>query len=94
MMMLEDIGGLEPELISKLAGEYEKGIRDIFRKALQAAPSIIFFDEIDPLVPNVVPNIVQLMLFRVGFTDSYRNGGDGIAEECDHNCRDQQIGSA
>ena len=41
-----------PELISKMAGEYEKCIRDIFRKALQASPSIIFFDEIDALVPK------------------------------------------
>jgi transitional endoplasmic reticulum ATPase len=41
-----------PELLSKWVGESEKGIRDTFRKALQAAPCIIFFDEIDALLPT------------------------------------------
>jgi len=41
-----------PELLSKWVGESEKGIREIFRKARQASPSIIFFDEIDALVPK------------------------------------------
>jgi len=41
-----------PELMSKWVGESEKGIRDIFRKARQASPSIIFFDEIDALLPK------------------------------------------
>jgi transitional endoplasmic reticulum ATPase len=36
-----------PELISKWVGESEKGVREVFRKARQAAPCIIFFDEID-----------------------------------------------
>jgi len=36
-----------PELISKWVGESEKAIREIFRKARSAAPSIVFFDEID-----------------------------------------------
>ncbi len=41
-----------PELLSKWVGESEKGVREIFRKARQAAPCIIFFDEIDALVPK------------------------------------------
>jgi transitional endoplasmic reticulum ATPase len=40
-----------PELLSKWVGESEKGIREIFRKARQAAPAIIFFDEIDSIAP-------------------------------------------
>ena len=38
-----------PELISKWVGESERGIREIFRRARQAAPCIIFFDEIDSI---------------------------------------------
>ncbi|HTY51728.1 MAG TPA: AAA family ATPase, partial [Methanomicrobiales archaeon] len=41
-----------PELLSKWVGESEKGVREIFRKARQAAPSIIFLDELDSLVPR------------------------------------------
>lgn len=40
-----------PELLSKWVGESEKSLRDIFKKAKQAAPCIIFFDEIDSIVP-------------------------------------------
>jgi transitional endoplasmic reticulum ATPase len=40
-----------PSLLSKYVGESERGVREVFRKAKQAAPCIIFFDEIDALVP-------------------------------------------
>jgi transitional endoplasmic reticulum ATPase len=40
-----------PELLSKWVGESEKGVREIFRKARQAAPCIIFFDELDAIAP-------------------------------------------
>ena len=40
-----------PELISKWIGESEKGIREIFRRARQASPCIIFFDEVDSIAP-------------------------------------------
>ena len=41
-----------PEIISKWVGESEKGVREIFRKARMAAPTIIFFDEIDAIAPS------------------------------------------
>jgi transitional endoplasmic reticulum ATPase len=41
-----------PELLSKWVGESEKGVREVFKKARQAAPCIIFLDEIDALAPR------------------------------------------
>ncbi len=40
-----------PQILSKWVGESEKAIREIFKKARQVAPSIIFFDELDSLTP-------------------------------------------
>lgn len=40
-----------PELFSKYIGESERGVREVFKKARQAAPTILFFDEIDTLAP-------------------------------------------
>src|SRR6266571_3892223 len=41
-----------PELLSKWVGESEKGVREVFRRAKQAAPCIVFFDEIDAIAPR------------------------------------------
>ena len=41
-----------PELLSRFVGESERGIREIFKKARQAVPCIIFFDEIDAIAPT------------------------------------------
>ncbi|MBL7206882.1 MAG: CDC48 family AAA ATPase [Candidatus Aenigmarchaeota archaeon] len=60
-----------PEILSKWVGESEKGLRDIFRRAKQVAPTIIFFDEIDSIAPRrggndsgtrVTENVVSTIL--------------------------------
>jgi transitional endoplasmic reticulum ATPase len=40
-----------PEILSKWVGESERAIREVFRRAKQAAPSVIFFDEVDAIAP-------------------------------------------
>jgi transitional endoplasmic reticulum ATPase len=40
-----------PALLSRWVGESERGVREVFRKARQAAPCIVFFDELDALAP-------------------------------------------
>ncbi len=41
-----------PELLSKWVGESEQHVRDIFRRAKQVAPTIVFFDEVDAIAPR------------------------------------------
>ena len=45
-----------PELISKWVGESEKAIREVFKKAKQASPSIIFLDEFESIAGARTPN--------------------------------------
>lgn len=40
-----------PQLLSKWVGDSEKAIREVFRKARQVSPAIIFFDELDSIAP-------------------------------------------
>ncbi|MFX1273552.1 MAG: CDC48 family AAA ATPase [Promethearchaeota archaeon] len=62
-----------PEIFSKWVGESEKAIREIFRKARQAAPTIIYFDEIDAITSGrgdyqgtqVYASIVNQMLVEI-----------------------------
>jgi transitional endoplasmic reticulum ATPase len=60
-----------PELLSKWVGESESGVREIFRKARQAAPTVVFFDEVDAIAPvrgsgygdtNVTERVVSQLL--------------------------------
>ncbi len=70
-----------PELLSKWVGESEKGVREIFRKARQAAPCIIFFDEIDSVVPprgkslgtNVTERVVSQILTELDGLESLKD---------------------
>lgn len=70
-----------PELLSKWVGESEKGVREIFRKARQAAPCIIFFDEIDSLAPkrsggdssHVSENVVSQILTEIDGLEELHN---------------------
>lgn len=62
-----------PELLSKYVGESERGVREVFAKARQAAPCILFFDELDSLVPqrgrsqgtDVTDRVVAQMLVEI-----------------------------
>jgi transitional endoplasmic reticulum ATPase len=71
-----------PELLSKWVGESEKGVREIFRKARQVAPCIIFLDEVDALVPrrgsggsgsHVTENVVSQILTEIDGLEELHN---------------------
>lgn len=70
-----------PELLSKYVGESERAIRETFRKARQAAPTIIFFDEIDSIVPTrgasfdsgVTERVVSQILTEIDGLEELKN---------------------
>ena len=71
-----------PELISKWVGESERGVREVFRKARQAAPTVIFLDEIDAIAPrrggnsgdsNVTERVVSQLLTELDGLEDLRN---------------------
>jgi transitional endoplasmic reticulum ATPase len=71
-----------PELLSKWVGESEKGVREIFRKARQASPCIIFLDELDALAPsrssgssdsNVTERVVSQLLTEIDGLEELNN---------------------
>ncbi|MFH1287499.1 MAG: CDC48 family AAA ATPase [bacterium] len=59
-----------PSLVSKYIGESERAIREVFKTAKQASPCILFFDEIDAVVPkrgssgdsNVIERVISQFL--------------------------------
>ena len=63
-----------PELISKWVGESERGIREIFRRARQASPCVIFFDEIDSIAPTRGGGM------EGGVHSRYRKNGISVAD--------------
>jgi len=69
-----------PELLSKWVGESERKLREIFRRAKQAAPSIIFFDEIDAMTrtrgmstTQVVDTLVSQLLTELSGMEELKN---------------------
>jgi transitional endoplasmic reticulum ATPase len=69
------------ELLSKWVGESESGVRELFRRARDAAPSLIFFDEIDALAPvrgqssdsGVTDRVVAALLTELDGIEELRN---------------------
>ncbi|XGI83938.1 CDC48 family AAA ATPase [Halorutilales archaeon Cl-col2-1] len=70
-----------PELLNKYVGESEKGIREVFKKARQNAPTVIFFDEIDSLAPErggsrdtqVTERVVSQLLTELDGVEELKN---------------------
>ncbi|MBU0530330.1 MAG: AAA family ATPase [Nanoarchaeota archaeon] len=70
-----------PEVLNKWVGESEKKIREIFRRAKQVAPAIIFFDEIDAIAPrrsgastsHVTENVVSQLLSEMSGLEELHN---------------------
>ncbi len=70
-----------PEFLSKWVGESEKAVRETFRKARQAAPCIIFMDEIDSIAParggegdsRVTERVISQMLTEIDGLQSLHN---------------------
>ena len=72
-----------PELLNPYVGQSEANIRDVFSKAVQSRPCILFFDEIDALVPsrgkgtdggNVMDRIVSQLLTEIDAVSGKYNG--------------------
>jgi transitional endoplasmic reticulum ATPase len=67
-----------PEILSKWVGESEKAVREIFKKAKQATPSIVFLDELDSIAPrrgissdsHVIERVVNQMLTSIDGLES------------------------
>ncbi|KJA16309.1 hypothetical protein HYPSUDRAFT_47520 [Hypholoma sublateritium FD-334 SS-4] len=69
-----------PELLNKFVGESERAVREIFRKARAAAPSIVFFDEIDALASSRTSSDTESGSAHEGVLTSLLNEMDGVQE--------------
>jgi transitional endoplasmic reticulum ATPase len=67
-----------PEVLSKWVGESEKAVREIFKKAKQVTPAIVFLDELDAIAPRrglsgdsrVIERVVNQMLTSIDGLES------------------------
>ncbi len=70
-----------PEFLSKWVGESERAVRETFRKAKQAAPAVIFFDEVDAITParggaldnRVTERLISQMLVELDGLEELHN---------------------
>ncbi|KAJ7935540.1 AAA family ATPase [Mycena leptocephala] len=69
-----------PEVLNKFVGESERTVREIFRKARAAAPSIVFFDEIDALASSRTSSDTESGSSHEGVLTSLLNEMDGVQE--------------
>ncbi|KAF7365302.1 AAA family ATPase [Mycena venus] len=69
-----------PEVLNKFVGESERTVREIFRKARAAAPSIVFFDEIDALATSRTSSETDSGSSHEGVLTSLLNEMDGVQE--------------
>lgn len=69
-----------PELLNKFVGESERAVREIFRKARAASPSIIFFDEVDALATSRSSSDSDTSSSHEGVLTSLLNEMDGVQE--------------
>ncbi|KIJ99982.1 hypothetical protein K443DRAFT_679575 [Laccaria amethystina LaAM-08-1] len=69
-----------PELLNKFVGESERAVREIFRKARAASPSIIFFDEVDALATSRSSSNSDTSSSHEGVLTSLLNEMDGVQE--------------
>ncbi|MBU8857375.1 MULTISPECIES: AAA family ATPase [unclassified Micromonospora] len=69
------------ELLSKWVGESERAVRELFRRARQAAPTLVFLDEVDALAPvrgqatdgGTTDRVVAALLTELDGVESLRN---------------------
>ena len=62
-----------PELLNKYVGESERAVRQVFERARASSPCVIFFDEIDALVPRRYISMLEgsWLLQRIGWREQW-----------------------
>jgi hypothetical protein len=99
---LRFLGVKGPELVDMYVGESERRVREVFERARDAAPCVVFFDELDALAPargagadggGVMDRVVSQLLAEVdGAASGGGGGGGGGGGEVVRDGRDQPAG--